>query len=179
MTEAETSKSSLAVYNRELYLQKCISFLNEIGIETRFEKLEETCFLPGLSIRNGVLIIDREGLQYTGDILHEAGHIAVVPLAERETLTASAIATRAMHEAEEMMAIAWSYAACVHLELDPGFVFHDEGYQGGGSHLAETFTNGGYIGLPVLQWKGMALEQKNAAAQDLPAYPCMIKWTLD
>lgn len=73
------------------YLSTCISFLNETGIETKFEKLYESCFLPGLSIRNGTIIIDREALSYPGDILHEAGHIAVVPAAERHTLTAAAI----------------------------------------------------------------------------------------
>lgn len=179
MSEYPLTHDRTALYDREEYLQKCISFLQKISIETSFEKLDEPCFLPGLSIRNGVIIIDREGLLYPGDILHEAGHIAVVPFAERHTLTATSIGKREMHEAEEMMAIAWSYAACVYLQLDPFIVFHDEGYRGGGSYIAENFGNGQYFGLPMLQWKGMALDEANAAAQNLPAYPCMIKWTLD
>jgi hypothetical protein len=32
---------------------------------------------------------------------------------------------------EEMAAIAWSYAACVHLGLEPTVVFHSDGYKGG------------------------------------------------
>ena len=40
------------------YLEKCISFLNEIGIQTKFEKLDESCFLPGLSIDAGAILID-------------------------------------------------------------------------------------------------------------------------
>jgi hypothetical protein len=161
------------------YLGICISFLNRIGIETRFEKLNEPCFLPGLSIRNGTIIIDKEALSYPGDILHEAGHIAVVPAAERPALTASAIEKREQREAEEMMAIAWSYAACVHLGLNPYIVFHDDGYKGGGSYIADNFASKNYFGLPMLQWKGMALDEANAAKQDLPAYPCMMKWVLD
>ncbi len=161
------------------YLEKCILFLNRIGIETRFEKIEEPCFLPGLSIRNGVIIIDREVLKYPGDILHEAGHIAVVPAAVRPTLTASSIEKREQREAEEMMAIAWSYAACSHLGLDPYVVFHDEGYRGGGSYIADNFANKNYFGLPMLQWKGMTADDKNALLLNVPPYPFMIKWVLD
>ncbi len=164
---------------RDEYLATCISFLNEIGIETKFEKLDEPCFLPGLTIRNGNIIIDKETLSYPGDILHEAGHIAVVPAAERHTLSAAAIEKREQREAEEMMAIAWSYAACMHLGLDPYVVFHDDGYKGGGSYIADNFSNKNYFGLPMLQWKGMALDEVNAAKQNLPGYPCMLKWVLE
>ncbi|MBL7703170.1 MAG: hypothetical protein JNM14_13035 [Ferruginibacter sp.] len=160
-------------------MQKCISFLNAIGIETRFEKLDEPCFLPGLSIHNGIILIDTELLTYPGDILHEAGHVAVVPLAERSTLTASTIEKREQREAEEMMAIAWSYAACVHLELDPYVVFHDEGYQGGGSYIADSFSNKNYFGVPMLQWMGMTADEKRAKELQVTPYPFMLKWVLD
>jgi hypothetical protein len=161
------------------YLEICISFLHQIGIQTKLEKLEEPCFLPGLSIRNGIIIIDKEALSYPGDILHEAGHVAVVPAAERCSLTAASIEKREHREAEEMMAIAWSYAACIHLGLNPFVVFHDEGYKGGGSYIAENFASKNYFGLPMLQWKGMALDEIGAAKQNMPAYPYMIKWVLN
>lgn len=161
------------------YLETCISFLQEIGIETRFEKLDETCFLPGLSIRDGVVLVDTGLLKYPGDILHEAGHVAVVPAAERCTLTASAIEKRQMRAAEEMMAIGWSYAACIHLGLDPYIVFHDEGYQGGGSYIADNFNDKRYFGLPMLQWRGMAADEKKAAELQVKPYPFMLKWVLD
>ena len=179
MTESENELIPLRKVPLEEYLAICISFFHEIGIETRFEKLDEPCFLPGLSIRNGIIIIDNEALSYPGDILHEAGHIAVVPAAERNTLSAAVIEKRDQREAEEMMAIAWSYAACKHLGLDPYVVFHDEGYKGGGSYIADNFANKNYFGLPMLQWKGMTLDETNAARQNVPPYPCMLKWVLD
>jgi len=179
MQQNKTEPIPLPKVPLDEYLGICISFLNGIGIDTRFEKLHEPCFLPGLSIRNGTIIIDKEALSYPGDVLHEAGHIAVVPAAERLTLTASAIEKREQREAEEMMAIAWSYAACIHLGLDPHVVFHDDGYKGGGSYIADNFNNKNYFGLPMLQWKGMALDETNAERQNLPAYPNMIKWILD
>jgi hypothetical protein len=179
MPENKTELTPHSKVPLDEYLSICISFLNEIGIETKFEKLDEPCFLPGLSIRNGSIIIDREALKYPGDVLHEAGHIAIVPAAERPALTASAIEKREHREAEEMMAIAWSYAACMHLSLDPYVVFHDDGYKGGGSYIADNFSNKNYFGLPMLQWKGMAADEKNAALLNIPPYPYMIKWVLD
>ena len=160
------------------FFQKTIRFLQEIGIDIRFEQLEGPCFLPGLSIDKGALIIDTGKLAYPGDILHEAGHIAVVPAAERITLDAVAIGKRPMRDGEEMMAIAWSYAACMHLKLDPYIVFHDDGYDKGGSYIADNFNNKQYFGLPMLQWKGMAADEKTAPALGVPPYPYMIKWLL-
>jgi len=157
-------------------LDKCIEFLQGIGIIIREVKLPVTGFLPGLSIDEGSILIDKEALKYPGDILHEAGHIAVVPAAERLTLDAATIEKRPDRAAEEMMAIAWSYAACVYLEIDPYFVFHDDGYKGGGSHIADCFSNKQYFGLPMLQWIGLTCDEKNAVEKGIPPYPAMIKW---
>lgn len=176
MPENKTELASVTEIPLDKYLEKCLAFLNEIGIETMFETLEEPCFLPGLSIRNGTIFIDRGSLKYPGDILHEAGHIAVVPATERHTLNASVIEKREQREAEEMMAIAWSYAACIHLGLDPYVVFHDDGYKGGGSYIADNFNNKNYFGLPMLQWIGLTADEKNAAEKKTEPYPHMIRW---
>lgn len=160
-------------------LEKCMGFLREIGISCKDGKLEPDSFLPGLSIENGGIIIDRDALLYPGDILHEAGHIAVVPAAERERLNTAAIAMRPNREAEEMMAIAWSYAACIHLGLDPYFVFHESGYKGGGNAIADNFREKKYFGLPMLQWLGFTVDEKHAAIAGVEPFPHMIRWLLD
>ncbi len=159
-----------------LCFERAVSFLESIGIEVHFRELDSTCFLPGISIETGTLVVDMKKLKYPGDILHEAGHIAVVPTAERGNLDEHSIANREMREAEEMMAIAWSYAVCVHLGIDADFVFHDHGYKDGGASIAENFRQGNYFGVPMLQWVGMALEKKNETNPDLPVYPAMLKW---
>jgi hypothetical protein len=156
-----------------------VNFLNEIGIAVHFKSIDYKTFLPGISIEKGELIIDEKKLKYPGDILHEAGHIAVVPTTDRNNLDEHNIEKREQREAEEMMCIAWSYAVCVHLDIDASFVFHDEGYKNGGSHIAESFNQGHYFGVPMLQWTGMALERKNEEKPDLPIYPKMIKWLRD
>jgi hypothetical protein len=156
-----------------------IDFLKEIGIPTVFARVPDGSFLPGLSIESGRIIIDADKLKYPGDILHEAGHIAVVLPADRETLSADTIAVRPHREAEEMMAIAWSYAAAVHLQIDPHIIFHDDGYKGGGSYIADNFANKQYFGLPMLQWAGMTVDEKNAKELNVNPYPEMMKWLRD
>ena len=153
-----------------------LQFINEIGIATDFRKVnEDECFLPGLLIENGNIVIDTDKLKYQGDILHEAAHIAIVPSAERRSLHGYSIAQRNDAAAEEMMAIAWSYAACIHLDIDPAFVFHPHGYKEGAQNIIENFRQGRYIGVPVLQWLGMT----STSAFDDKVYPAMIKWLRD
>lgn len=57
-------------------VKKVLFFLNEIGIEIIEKELEAT-FLPGLDLGPNCIYIDYSKLLYPGDILHEAGHIAV------------------------------------------------------------------------------------------------------
>ncbi|UYQ95910.1 hypothetical protein MKQ68_12445 [Chitinophaga horti] len=156
-----------------------VDFIWSIGIPVIFTTLPEGTFLPGALIQNGHLIIDTDKLLYPGDILHEAGHIAVVPAAERGTLHNDNIPLRMHREAEEMMAIAWSYAACLYLDISAYFVFHDHGYKGGGKEIADNFNDGRYIGVSMLQFAGMSGEPKQSAALGLPAFPEMAKWLRD
>lgn len=159
-------------------LKKCVDFIRFIGIEVEFSDETKENFLPGIEISEGKLIIYPNNLEFPGDILHEAGHIAIVPIHERCTLNAESIGKRASREAEEMMAIAWSYAACLHLGLPANFVFHDGGYKGGGDYLVENFSQKRYIGLPMLQYIGLCYDEKNAKIHNREAYPTMMKWCL-
>lgn len=157
-------------------LETILQFLEETGISVYTSDTPVEGFLPGLAISRGAIYIYYPHLSYPGDVLHEAGHIAVVSAAERPFLEQCNIATRPWRESEEMMAIAWSYAACRHLGIDPAFVFHDDGYKGGGASIAENFDNGHYFGLPMLQWVGMAADRKLAAEINVEPYPAMLRW---
>jgi hypothetical protein len=161
----------------DIYFQKTTDFLHSKGIETVYRTLADNdCFLPGLLVEDGKIIIDVNKLLYPGDILHEAAHIAVIPAAERSTLNGFLISKRLDAAAEEMMAIAWSYAACIFLDIDPSFVFHKNGYKEGGDNIIENFKEGRYIGVPLLQWLGMTTTDSNIGQ---PLYPAMIKWLRD
>lgn len=156
---------------------QCIDFLNNIvGIETSFRKIGNKSFLPGLLINKGTIIIDIDALTHPGDILHEAGHIAIVPAIERLNLSEKDIVKRKNREGEEIMAIAWSYAACMHLSIDPFFVFHEAGYRGGRDFITDSCRDKNYIGLSMLENIGMTVNDKKAKRSNQLAYPHMIKW---
>jgi hypothetical protein len=152
-----------------------ISFIRGIGIPVDFAVIEHTTFLPGVTIQNGGLIVDAEKLKHPGDLLHEAGHIAVTPKDKRPVLNDN-VDTFAQQGGEEMAAIAWSYAACKHLGMDSRVVFHEEGYKGDSESLIENFDNGRYIGVPLLQLYGITFEKKQAAEQLVQPYPHIINW---
>lgn len=86
-------------------VRQLADFVESIGIEVRAVDMPEPTFLPGLDIRDGALCIDAARLAYPGDILHEAGHIAVADAARRDQPALKPT------QAEEMAAMAWSYAA--------------------------------------------------------------------
>ena len=105
------------------------SFLKEIGIEVVYQNLEDSCFLPGLTIYKNSIIIDKEKLLYPGDLLHEAGHIAVTEPQQRDLIGTSEIDSNWPDEGNEITSILWSYAALYHLNISPEVVFHENGYK--------------------------------------------------
>src|SRR5882757_2167007 len=117
------------------------AFLDGIGIPVIVESIGAETLLPAMTVRDGALVVDPARLEWPGDMLHEAGHIAVTDPALRPTLCEVS-----SDPGEEMAAMAWSYAAVVEIGLEAVIVFHAEGYRGGGAHLAEGFTAGSTIG---------------------------------
>ena len=143
-----------------------VAFLARIGLCAKEGPIPNQTFLPGISVAEGVLVLDRQRLLYPGDLLHEAGHLAVISPAARRTASDDF----GDDGGNEMAAIAWSYAACVHLGLPLTVLFHDDGYKGDAAWLAETFASGRYIGLPLLEWKGMTTSSGDTA------FPAMRHW---
>jgi hypothetical protein len=137
------------------YKNLILDFLNTIGIPYRSEELIEDTFIPGIMIRKGVLIIDEFKLKHPGDILHEAGHIAIMTTAERNTIEGNVQGLRAESYNDELAAILWSYAALKHLNLAPEIVFHPQGYKNESGWLIEQLESGNFIGLPLLVWMGL------------------------
>jgi hypothetical protein len=151
---------------------KIVDFLLEIGLDVQSTTFEDDGFLPGIKLERGALLIDESKLKYPGDLLHEAGHLAVKTPSERLETTINA----GSDGAEEMMSIAWSYAAAVHLEIPLEVVFHEHGYKGGGDSLIETFSQGNGFGVPMLQWLGMTSDAKRAPELGIAPFPHMICW---
>src|SRR5690606_25353335 len=144
-----------------------LSFLETIGIPVAIERVEGKTFIPGAVVRDGALVFDPETLPWPGDLLHEAGHIAVTDPALRP-----ALCDVSQDPGEEMGAIAWSYAAALAAGVDPAEVFHPFGYKGEAAKLLADFTSGRYIGVPMLQWFGMCADPRSPDPA-LPIYPEM------
>ena len=66
---------------------KITDFVTKIGIPIHYGQIKNESFLSGLLIDKGTLVIDKSRLTYMGDVLHEAGHIALMNPSEREHLT--------------------------------------------------------------------------------------------
>ncbi|MGZ4116411.1 MAG: hypothetical protein ACXVPY_02970 [Bacteroidia bacterium] len=151
-----------------------VSFLSDIGIEVEEDQIENETFLPGLEIRNGVLIFDRKKLIYSGDLLHEAGHIAVSEASLRKSLNGNVIAEKPERRGEELAAMLWSYAVCKKLNISPEIVFHKDGYKGDSEWILNNYKDKTFIGLPLLVWMGMTYDKSNP-----DGFPVMRKWLRD
>lgn len=161
-----------------LELKKVLSFLDEIGINVVEKELGST-FLPGLSLGPNCIYIDFEKLLYPGDILHEAGHLAVTPTSERMLAGTHEMPAEWPTPGEEIAAILWSFAAAQHLKLPIEFVFHPNGYKNESEWIISNFNNGNYVGLPFLEWAGLTLSKERALQEGEEAFPAMIKWLRD
>ncbi len=161
--------------SRENLLLKITNFLDEIGIKYRFTAINEDTFLPGLKIDKGELLIDENKLKYVGDILHEAGHIALLPPEIRNDLSGS-LENQPEPEGTEMAVIAWTYAACKAIPIPTAIVIHNEGYKGTAESIIKNFDEGHYFGVPILQWLGMTNEKKSILKSDQLVFPKMSFW---
>lgn len=152
-----------------------VNFIEEIGLSITLATDEGPGFLPGVKIKNGGLSVDPDQLLYPGDILHEAGHLATLPLHIRQELDGQ-LPDIDLHRGAELMTLAWSYAAALHLKLPANVVFHEHGYKGGAENLIVDFEEGRFIGLPMLQYYGMAFDVQNAKRLNVPPFPHMVSW---
>lgn len=119
-----------------------------------------------------MLFIDLEQLENIGDILHEAGHIAVTTYSKRASLDQEAMANNKEIAGDELVAMLWSYAVAIHLEIPAEVVFHENGYKGKSKWILQQYRQNEFIGLPLLQWMQMAY-----LPEDGPEFPKMKVWT--
>ncbi|MCL1052125.1 hypothetical protein L2755_21240 [Shewanella abyssi] len=151
-------------------LQKILAFLAKIEIEAREDSIKQATFLPGILIDKGQLIFDKEKLRNPGDLLHEAGHIAVTEFAARGELSGD-VYTAGHSPADEMAAIAWSWAALQSIGLPSQVLFHQDGYKGASQNYIEAFSQGQGFGFPMLVYYDLC-----HAPNHSDGYPTMLKW---
>lgn len=157
-------------------IESILTFLKEIGINTIEKELATDTFLPGLELSNEGILIDFSKLLYPGDILHEAGHLAVTTSENRKHIGTAKMPKDWPNQGDEIGAMLWSYAACKYLSIPVEVVFHPNGYKGSSNWLIDSYTNKNYIGLPFLEWCGLTLSNDNAEKQNQKPFPYMLKW---
>lgn len=145
-------------------LARIVGFIRSLGIEVAERAMHRPTLVPGIDIERGGLVVEEGRLCKPADLLHEAAHIAITIPAGRPALDGTIEGT----PAEEMSAIGWTWAAAMHLGIEPGEVFHEEVISGNGPTLRENFVEGRYVGVPMLQLWGLASAKE---------YPRMIRWT--
>lgn len=147
-------------------------FLAGIGIATGVEPLEGHSLLQGIDVRQGAIVVDPHCPVWPGDMLHEAGHIAVTDPALR-----GAAQPVSDDPGEEMASIAWSVAAARACGIGLEVLFHPGGYKGGSASLIEAFTQQrSPFGVPLLAWWGMTENPGPADEPGPAAFPAMKRW---
>ena len=158
----------------EEQISSITTFLESIGIPVVYCDLQDDTFLPGILIDSGTLKVDVSKLTYPGDLLHEAGHIAVSTPEDRQEMIGGA---EKGGMGEEIVAILWSFAAAKAINMPEEYIFHAGGYKGHSVwHIEQFRDHKNYIGLPLLEWMGMAASPPKAAELGVQPFPHMMRW---
>ena len=151
-------------------IRRMESFLAQIGVSLIPASSILPANFPGLDIQWGSVLVDESRVVHLGDILHEAGHIAVTDPAARNSLRLIPSG------GEELSTMAWSYAAARHLGFGANVVFYPESYDNFGNALIENFESQNYVGLPLMEKWGMTAGLRKAALQNVEPFPHMLRW---
>jgi hypothetical protein len=147
-----------------------LDFLGSVGIDVVAGDIGDS-ILGSMTVRHGTIIVDPAIPAWPGDLLHDAGHVAMTEPAMRQQLDKVSD-----DPAEEMGAMAWSVAAASAIGIPLETIFHEAGYKGARQNYIDSFRNDPSIGVPFLAWLGMTAEPRRAAEWRIPAFPVMQRW---
>jgi GNAT superfamily N-acetyltransferase len=144
-----------------------LAFLRGIGLTIEMGAVTDGV-QPGIRLIANGLCVDLDNLFFAGDLLHDAGHLAVMPPSRRSAY----LPLPTTDGGEEMATLAWSYAAALHIGIPPEVVFHEHGYKGQGQMLIARYEFGDRPGVPLLAWMGLT-----SLPEDIPSgFPRMAHW---
>lgn len=171
-------------------IERCVAFANSLGIKARIARRQwQNEFLPGILVWRGALFVNPDHVLGYDDVLHELAHLAILPSLFRRHATgdvdrsirrpadAYCRATafmdehredpvqRALLQASDTEAIAWSFAAMTELGLPPRLIV-----EGGADAIVTTLCQlgtGRYLGINGLAAGGMTT---------IRMFPKMLRW---
>lgn len=169
-------------------LLKTIEFLNEIGIKASFGTISDASFLKTVEIRDGDLIISDDCPLH--DILHEAGHVALIPqkfrillngsvydcaekiysqLSEYEKYDVDNPPVRSLIHASDTEATAWAWAAGKYLDIPNNLIIPPCSYEMTGNSIRLCLELNQYLGIHGLKAAGFM--------KSVRQYPRLDYWT--
>lgn len=181
-----TSKANLAHS-----LDRVIEALEAIGLEVSRGEVGDS-FLPHVHIKNGSLLVE-EGAHPT-DVLHEAGHLAVLPACLRANATGNiediephldriladhqddpswleSPLCRSLMQISDTEATAWAYAFGRKCGLPDEHIIRTDAYDGEGLNIMTMLQLGQYLGVNGLRAAGFI-----SSCRD---FPVLEKWLQD
>lgn len=158
------------------HYQPIVDFLRGIRLPVAEAALPGDTFLPGIAIRDGGLIVDPDRLRWPGDLLHEAGHLAVLPPALRAQASDDLADEHDVPHAGETEAMAWAWAAVHAIGLPPEVLMHEGGYHGQAAAVLQMYAVGIVPGLRGLCESGMTAARGFTLEPVDIQYPQMLRW---
>lgn len=165
--------------HHEAFFRPIFDFIAHAGIDIAEARLPADTFLPGIELRNGGIAVDPDKLVWPGDLLHEAGHLAVLPAALRLEAHEDQPNAAGIEHAGELEAMAWAWAAVVELGLPAEVLIHAGGYNGKSGDLLQMYAFGVYPGLKGLCEAGMTAAPGFTRDCGAVRYPRMLRWLRD
>jgi hypothetical protein len=151
-------------------------FIVATGLSIVEDDLPNETFLPGIVLRAGSLVVDPKKLMWPGDLLHEAGHLAVLPAELRARANDALVDTVEMEHAGEPEAMAWAYAAAMAIGLPLEMLIHEGGYKGRSAEVLSMYAFGVYPGLRGLCEIGLTAAPGFTPECGAVRYPQMLRW---
>lgn len=166
-------------------LMRAFTFCREIGLEVEWRP-GASGFLKGVEISGGKLLVSPDA--EPSNLLHEAGHLAVLPALARRAVCGNvddglaaffdagmsepvdSPFSRALMQSSDTEATAWAWAAGQALGLEARNIIRNEDYDGEGESVRAMLAARCYLGINGLFHAGMCKLRGEGA------YPEMVHW---
>lgn len=185
--------------SREQWAYRAIEFVRSIGLSvTTVDDELSGSFVPGIRVEAGGLLVNLEKV-FPGDVLHETGHLAVMPGQFRPKAKGTLNAVfrdmtdhleanpeglgmwpedptcRAILQCADPEATAWQYAAAQHIGLPDEWLFPEGSFEGNSKEILLGLKMSSYMGINGLQAAGWT-KLRALARAPLPVYPKLAFW---
>lgn len=174
------------------HAERAMHFLCEIGIAVQLAP-GASGFIEHVEVLNGGLHVDPRAP--ASALLHEAGHLAIVPTEFRYMLSGDLDAgmekifqhldslelepdshlQRAMLQTGDAEATAWAFAAGRAIGMPDELIIQDDEYSGEGRFIRKSLAAGAYVGINGISHAGFCV-RRATPYRPLPVYPTLAYW---